>query len=139
VNIQGGRSHFSKSHDKLLQTAPTITWEDISRLYTVVLVDPDAPERSVDGSEPAQWGPWLHAIWTDCKGSLENGKQVVEYNGPAPPRGTHRYIFVQLEQVGDKEVTVPSTSRKSWDFRGFLESNPHLEARAINFFYCDAR
>ena len=101
----------------------------------------------------------MHAVWTDCRGgsSLASGAaRVVPYNGPSPPTGSHRYIFVLFEQTSGaggaggagagagrmeneeevEQVRVRSTCRKRWDFRQFLIDNPHLKPKAVNYFYC---
>jgi len=55
--------------------------------------------------------------------------------GPAPPKGKHRYIFIEFEQIG--EVKVANTERKQWDIKGFLADNKDvLRAVALNYCYC---
>ncbi|GAB4833893.1 hypothetical protein Ancab_032140 [Ancistrocladus abbreviatus] len=63
--------------------------------YTLVMTDPDAPSPS----EPFM-REWVHWIVADIPGrtSTSCGRQVVEYIGPQPPVGIHRYIFVLFEQ-----------------------------------------
>lgn len=105
------------------------------------MFDPDAPSREGDGSGPGTAGPWLHALWTGCKGGdTDQGEVVVEYNPPAPPSGTgeHRYIFVQFKQKKGAEVKVASKERKQWDLKGFVEANQEvLTATGVNFFYAN--
>lgn len=107
------------------------------------MIDPDAPAPRLETHRhlPGSAGPWLHAMWTNCIGGCNSSStavQVVEYHGPTPPTGSHRYIFVLFEQTGDGDgkVKVRSVNRKRWDFRQFLVDNPHLKAKAINYFYC---
>ncbi|CAF3362041.1 unnamed protein product [Rotaria socialis] len=60
--------------------------------FTLVMADPDAPQR---GNERA--GPWLHWIKAGFQGNdINNGKTLADYQGPAPPSGTgpHQYIFL---------------------------------------------
>ena len=66
------------------------------------------------------------------------------YNGPSPPSGHHRYVFVLFEQTDDAEVRADGRGveepaafeRKRWDFKKFLEQNPGLRPRAVNYFVC---
>ena len=68
--VEGAATQFNASTDTFLTEAPTVTWG--KRLCagpcTVLMLDPDAPERSEDpaGATPGRWGPWLHGLWTDC-------------------------------------------------------------------------
>ncbi|XP_050213866.1 protein MOTHER of FT and TFL1 [Mercurialis annua] len=66
-----------------------------SNLYTLVMVDPDAPSPS----EP-KWREWLHWIVVDIPEGFDatKGNQVVPYMGPQPPTGIHRYVFALFKQ-----------------------------------------
>ncbi|KAJ9168945.1 hypothetical protein P3X46_020419 [Hevea brasiliensis] len=66
-----------------------------SDLYTMVMVDPDAPSPS----EP-KWREWLHWIVVDIpEGSdATKGHELVPYMGPQPPTGIHRYVFALFKQ-----------------------------------------
>ncbi|KAI9120355.1 hypothetical protein K1719_007388 [Acacia pycnantha] len=74
-----------------------------TNLYTLVMVDPDAPSPS----EPT-FREWLHWIVVDIpEGSdATQGKEVVSYMGPNPRRGIHRYVFVAFRQRGGSLVGV---------------------------------
>eukprot|EP00747_Dinoflagellata_sp_TGD_P109511 gnl/TRDRNA2_/TRDRNA2_170707_c2_seq5.p1 gnl/TRDRNA2_/TRDRNA2_170707_c2~~gnl/TRDRNA2_/TRDRNA2_170707_c2_seq5.p1 ORF type:complete len:246 (-),score=34.11 gnl/TRDRNA2_/TRDRNA2_170707_c2_seq5:105-842(-) len=114
----------------------------------VVLVDPDAPYRQSNAMFPGPAGPWLHWLLTDGKPSLsatreemikiKNPKEHLDYMGPSPPKGRHRYIAVMFEQIG--EVLNPfGVARKSWDFPDFVKANSGvLRPVAMNYFYCSA-
>lgn len=66
-------------------------------LYTLVMVDPDAPSPS----EP-KLREWLHWIVVDIPEGSDNmkGRELVEYMGPRPPTGIHRYVLALFKQEG---------------------------------------
>ncbi|GLT45948.1 hypothetical protein SLA2020_197420 [Shorea laevis] len=68
-----------------------------SNLYTLVMVDPDAPSPS----EP-KLREWLHWIVVDIpEGSdATKGRELVEYMGPQPHAGIHRYVLALFKQEG---------------------------------------
>ncbi|KAL5579284.1 hypothetical protein UlMin_011726 [Ulmus minor] len=68
-----------------------------SNLYTLVMVDPDAPSPS----EPTL-REWLHWIVVDIPQGFDasKGKELMEYMGPQPPTGIHRYVFALFKQEG---------------------------------------
>ncbi|XP_022139890.1 protein MOTHER of FT and TFL1-like, partial [Momordica charantia] len=66
-----------------------------NHLYTLVMVDPDAPSPS----EPT-FREWLHWIVVDIPEGSDayKGKEVVQYMGPQPPTGIHRYVLAAFKQ-----------------------------------------
>ncbi|MFW9957565.1 MAG: YbhB/YbcL family Raf kinase inhibitor-like protein [Candidatus Odinarchaeota archaeon] len=78
---------------------PHLAWDDIpseTRSFSLICNDPDAPV--------GDWIHWLlhgipsgvHEITPDgpIPGiQVENDFGIVDWGGPAPPYGTHRYIF----------------------------------------------
>jgi len=80
--------------------SPQLSWGDVpaeKKSFALSVADPDAPMGT--------WIHWLvHDIPKDVRtveqgGLPEGAKQVendfgmIEYGGPCPPSGTHRYIF----------------------------------------------
>ena len=133
-------AQFFKTQDVFLQgNTPVATWGDDGNLYTLLLVDPDAPHPHADCSKPGERGPWLHWFIKDCRnGTSVGGDECVEYEGPAPPKGNHRYIFVLFRQNG--EIRVPTEERKAWPFEQFLKLNQHLLTPvAMNYFFTEAQ
>ena len=130
-------SEFQRSVDQFLQRAPVVSWnaEGTSR-YTLLMVDPDAPDREGDGSRAAQFGPWLHWLVVDCAGDAASGVTKQAYMGPAPPKGKHRYLLLLFEQTAGTPA-VASVDRMRWDIAGFLK-NP-VKPVAATFFYCSAQ
>lgn len=85
--------------DKLLQ-APVLTWNaEDNALYTVMMVDPDAPLKL----SPTMRS-WNHWTVVNVKGSNSGkplqGDTLYEYVPPTPPRGTgvHRYVTLIFKQ-----------------------------------------
>jgi len=141
--INGSCFQYEKDDDLFLQKAPDIVSCTDEAKSTLVMIDPDAPNRVPDtlppgkGIKDGESGPYLHWLVTNMGVSAKTGKQTVRYEGPAPPEGKHRYIFIEFEQTGD--VIVNSTEREKWNFKGFLKDNAAvLKPKACNFYYCSA-
>ncbi|CAN0852676.1 Protein MOTHER of FT and TFL1 [Linum grandiflorum] len=94
-----------------------------SVLYTLVMVDPDAPSPS----EP-RLREWLHWIMVDIpEGSdATKGEEVVQYMGPQPPTGIHRYVlalFRQERSLAGRMGTVAPEMRGNFCTRHFAACN----------------
>ncbi|CAL1397613.1 unnamed protein product [Linum trigynum] len=95
-----------------------------SVLYTLVMVDPDAPSPS----EP-RLREWLHWVMVDIpEGSdATKGQELVPYVGPQPPTGIHRYVFALFRQeraLMDRSVAVaPPEMRGNFCTRHFAARN----------------
>jgi len=92
-------------------------------LYTVIMVDPDAPEPG-----NAMWKNILHWMVINIP---ENGKinhkggdgdTVIEYAEPAPPFGSHRYTQILLRQK-KRNPLDPAHIRH---MAGFNSTNPNV-------------
>ncbi|KAH0545057.1 hypothetical protein FGG08_000828 [Glutinoglossum americanum] len=127
--------------------------------YTIALTDPDAPSR-----ENPEWSEFCHWITTNIPpASSPNGhetkqaanidagriqaeiqttakrlKDIVEYKGPAPPKGTGKHRA--KGGSNNNNLTTPS-ERKRWGLgkarhgvRQWAEENK-LEPVGANFFY----
>ncbi|XP_026386858.1 protein MOTHER of FT and TFL1-like [Papaver somniferum] len=84
-------------------------------LYTLVMVDPDAPSPSE---------PTMREIVVDVPGgtSPSEGKEVVRYMGPKPPVGMHRYVMVAFEQKGELKMVVEEPAcRPHFNTRNFAQ------------------
>ena len=132
-HLNGSCFQFEVDDDKFLQKAPTVRMACRDKKSTLLMIDPDAPDR-VAAETAGEFGPWLHWLVTDCDEDAQ-GTVRCPYMGPAPPKGKHRYIFIEFEQTG--EVKVASIERKQWDIKGFLADNKDvLRAVALNYYYC---
>ncbi|KAL8032728.1 hypothetical protein ABFX02_13G114900 [Erythranthe guttata] len=97
-----------------------------------VMVDPDAPSPG----EPTL-REWLHWLVIDIpEGSdATEGKEIMEYMGPKPPAGVHRYVFAVFRQHGLMEtVKRKPVERQLFDTRQFASENDlGLPAAALYF------
>lgn len=103
--------------------------------YTLVMTDPDAPTP-----EDPNLREFLHWLVTDVPASLDGtqelakvGKEVMPYMGPAPPAGTHRYIFLLFPQRGG--VKAENLSRPRFSTQKFVEEHGLAPAVATTYFY----
>merc|ERR1711974_68514 len=107
------------------------------KLYTVAMVDPDAPSRK--NPRAAQW---LHWIITNVKGELlisgEElvGDQVTPYAGPSPPKssGPHRYVLLVWQQQNTVSMESPR-SRARGDISRISKSLGLGAPIAGNYFF----
>jgi len=88
------------------------------------MTDPDAKSRETH--ENAEFLHWLITDLTIPEGKaadgsddidLSKGKVLMEYMGPAPPKGTgkHRYVILLFKNDGEKEPVVPK-DRAHWGY-----------------------
>lgn len=129
-----------------------------SDLFTLVITDPDAPSRT-----DKKWSEFCHYVETDLRmpsdsshpttsalpdfvaSELANGKTLVEYHGPAPPKGTgkHRYVFLLYKQSGDSSSFTKVADRPNWGFgtpatgADKWATENHLQLIAVNFFVAE--
>eukprot|EP01118_Nematostelium_gracile_P004016 TRINITY_DN1475_c0_g1_i1.p1 TRINITY_DN1475_c0_g1~~TRINITY_DN1475_c0_g1_i1.p1 ORF type:complete len:170 (-),score=41.59 TRINITY_DN1475_c0_g1_i1:108-617(-) len=80
------------------KSTPSLHWGTVDgKLYTLLMVDPDAPSRENPTKRCYRhWG-----VVNIPGNKIGEGKIVTEYMGPAPPpnSGTHRYVFLVYEQA----------------------------------------
>ncbi|RDW68829.1 YbhB/YbcL family Raf kinase inhibitor-like protein [Aspergillus mulundensis] len=89
-----------------VKSAPTLSFEneaDVpeSQLYTLLLVDPDAP--TPDDPKFAFWRHWVVSGLTAAEGlGAESAKVLTEYLGPGPKDESrpHRYLFLLFREPG---------------------------------------
>ncbi|KAL4812431.1 phosphatidylethanolamine-binding protein [Aspergillus spinulosporus] len=87
-----------------VKSAPTVSFvkeeqSPESHLYTLLLVDPDAP--TPDDPKFAYWRHWVVSGLTASQGiSAESAKTLTEYLGPGPKDDSrpHRYLFLLFRE-----------------------------------------
>ena len=83
-------------------------------LYTLIMHDPDAVG-----------GNLLHWVTVNIHG--QNGDKLLQYKGPAPPKGsgTHRYILLLYEQPEQINARLSERSMSMAKFYEQLHTNLH--------------
>ncbi|GJN38037.1 hypothetical protein PR202_gb27045 [Eleusine coracana subsp. coracana] len=98
-----------------------------------VMVDPDAPNPSNPTLRE-----YLHWMVTDIPGTTDvnYGREVLCYEGPRPPAGIHRVVFVLFKQMARGVVDSPPLLRHNFSTRDFaLQHDLGLPVAAV-FFTC---
>jgi phosphatidylethanolamine-binding protein (PEBP) family uncharacterized protein len=115
--------------------APKITWNaDAKDLYTLAMVDPDAPSR-----KDPKFGEWRHWLVINIPGNeLSKGTVISQYAGASPPKGTglHRYIFLLFKQPGELKLSPmddKGKGRANFKIREFAKTHK-LTPVGGNFF-----
>jgi phosphatidylethanolamine-binding protein (PEBP) family uncharacterized protein len=87
---------------------------DTNKKYTLIMYDPNAVN-----------GNLIHWIVTDIYGNVfNNGKELLTYKGPSPPKGTniHNYIFALYEN-DNMFTSLQGTSLRETSLQGRLNEN----------------
>uniref|UniRef100_A0A0E0ETS5 Uncharacterized protein n=1 Tax=Oryza meridionalis TaxID=40149 RepID=A0A0E0ETS5_9ORYZ len=112
-------------------TAPHVEIEgrDQTKLYTLVMVDPDAPSPS-----KPEYREYLHWLVTDIPEAIDARNEIVPYEAPRPPAGIHRLVFVLFKQEARQTVYAPGW-RQNFnvrDFSAFYNLGPPVAALYFN-------
>ena len=139
--VRGATTSFSRDAP-WVSDKPKVRWtlnRNKEKKYTLLMLDPDAPEPSTqgDGNKVGLLGPWMHWFVLNCKDSSGSGHEIYPYEAPNPPNAKpHRYIFVLFEQKKPGQLQGFQGDRMKWDVKGFLKANREaLEPVAANFMY----
>jgi phosphatidylethanolamine-binding protein (PEBP) family uncharacterized protein len=109
IPIQGQRLEKDRT-----TSAPTIEFQNTGKLYTLVMWDPDVPPQAQPG--------FVHWLVTNLQSQNDiPDKQVLEYKGPAPPSGVHRYFFGLFEQQGT--ISPQQPERPHFSINSFIRQN----------------
>lgn len=110
-SIKVSGQEFPKSSTNI---QPTIKFPTIGKLYTLVMWDPDVPSQIQPG--------FVHWIASNLESPSDIYKnQVLEYKGPSPLSGIHRYYFGLFEQSG--HITVKQPERQQFNINEFIIEN----------------
>ncbi|XP_078431276.1 protein VERNALIZATION 3-like [Wolffia australiana] len=104
---------------------------DMRSLYTLVMIDPDAPSPSDPTSRE-----YLHWLVTDIPAATNAtyGNEVVAYESPRPTVGIHRFVFVLFRQLERQAVYAPGWRQEfnTRDFAEVYELGPPVAALYFN-------
>ncbi|XP_020247772.1 protein FLOWERING LOCUS T-like [Asparagus officinalis] len=110
----------------------TIEGRDASTLYTVVMVNPDAPTPT----NPTH-REYLHWLVTDIPETVDasHGNEIVPYESPQTPTGIHRIVFVLFRQEVQQTVYAPGW-RQNFNTRDFAAIHDLGQPAAALYFNC---
>lgn len=126
------------------QAFPDLVWpeHESAALYTVMLVDPDAPSPT-----DRKYCCWLHFLKTNVPcGALDAGDEVAAFVSPAPGNGAgaHRYVWLVYRQKAPlKDIVINDmthiavssgfAARRSFDPSAFQGKAP---VRGLSTAWC---
>lgn len=142
LDVAFGSQHVSCSSEVLqdvAQAQPTVTYTAVnfSLLYTLIIVDRDAPSMGSPTRSPLRHyaaGNIPAAILSAGAGSTVPA--WFNYSGPQPPNGSlcHRYyVMLYAQAPGTFPTLVDPTSRYLWDFPVWAANNS-LTKIAVNYW-----
>jgi phosphatidylethanolamine-binding protein (PEBP) family uncharacterized protein len=109
IPIQGQRLEKDRT-----VSPPTIEFQNTGKLYTLVMWDPDVPPQAQPG--------FVHWLATNLRSQSDiRNNQVLEYKGPNPPSGVHRYFFGLFEQQG--MISPQQPERTQFSISKFVQEN----------------
>ncbi|ORZ07666.1 phosphatidylethanolamine-binding protein, partial [Absidia repens] len=123
-------------------TRPTVqvtNFHTDTRLYTMMLVDPDSPD--VANQTYQQRCHWLvtNVPLSATESIVQGGNTVLDYIPPHPQKGTktHRYTWIAYEQGNEGQDALDLTNkvdqRDAFDAKAFAKEHG-LTVRGITFF-----
>eukprot|EP00271_Cylindrocystis_brebissonii_P000656 TRINITY_DN107_c0_g1_i1.p1 TRINITY_DN107_c0_g1~~TRINITY_DN107_c0_g1_i1.p1 ORF type:complete len:185 (+),score=31.51 TRINITY_DN107_c0_g1_i1:273-827(+) len=126
------------------QDCPQFRWKDTSGsssdLYTLALVDPDAPKPQ----EPSmrEYVHWIVAnipasFSAQCQDFRKESTEVLPYKGPAPIAGNHRYIFVLYKQSKRLDSLPSPSERTNFTLRSYAKENGLGTPIFADMFFCE--
>jgi phosphatidylethanolamine-binding protein (PEBP) family uncharacterized protein len=85
-----------------------------NRFYTLIMWDPDVPSQAQPG--------FVHWLVTNLQSQNDiNENQLLDYKGPSPPSGKHRYFFGLFEQTG--HISPQQPERPNFNINEFVSKN----------------
>lgn len=123
-----------------LDISPPLTWSGIpagTHSLALIVEDPDAPDPAAPATVP-----WVHWVVSDLPPSLDglpedvralrhghigvNDWQNSAWNGPSPPKGTHRYVFRLYAVDRTLDLDRPSKRELEYAMRGHVIADATL-------------
>ncbi|CAM8888610.1 unnamed protein product [Rhodiola kirilowii] len=121
-----------KPSQVVFQPSVDIGGDDLRNFYTLVMVDPDAPNPSDPNLRE-----YLHWLVTDIPATTTAsfGQEAICYESPRPTAGIHRFVFVLFRQLGRQTVYAPEL-RHNFKTREFAEMYNLGSPVAAVYFNC---
>lgn len=119
-----------------VMAAPRIHYRNAKpgKLYTIFMLDPDAPSRDYPVVSPMLHYMVINAPYADNAA----GETLLPYLTPAPlpVTGYHRYVFLVYEQTGriKPSLMLPLISRFRFTLDNFPEKSELIGPVAANYF-----
>ncbi|KAJ3692100.1 hypothetical protein LUZ60_012450 [Juncus effusus] len=106
--------------------------DDFRVSYTLIMVDPDAPNPSNPTLKE-----YLHWLVTDIPATTDAsfGNEITCYESPRPTTGIHRMVFVLYRQLGRETVFAP-VIRQNFSVRNFARQHNLGSPVAAAYFHC---
>uniref|UniRef100_A0A804HSG7 Uncharacterized protein n=1 Tax=Musa acuminata subsp. malaccensis TaxID=214687 RepID=A0A804HSG7_MUSAM len=127
-------SNGSRLRQSAVADKPQVQIEgnDPRKLYTLVMVDPDAPSPNNPTDRE-----YLHWLVTDIPETLDasHGNEIVSYESPRPQAGIHRIALVLFRQQVQQTVHAPGW-RQNFSTRDFSAFHNLGLPAAATFFNC---
>jgi phosphatidylethanolamine-binding protein (PEBP) family uncharacterized protein len=95
-----------------------------NKTYLVIMTDPDAPNGH-NNMYSNKNNTYIHWIYLQSLPDSNVNTTLIEYTGPTPPRGTHRYIFSVYDVTGKQKQTITELQVITNDNR--LDTNKILD------------
>ena len=140
-----------KPMNVVLAKEPRITWgnrrgENRVKCGMVLFVDLDAGGRSKSGnSAPGRFGPFVHSLWTHCKGGSLNAstcRAVKPYLAPGcTDTPGNRYAFLLFRHACSADLKLPARFKYGKDrlsLLALLADNPGLTPVSATFLEAGA-
>ncbi|KAJ1391394.1 Phosphatidylethanolamine-binding, conserved site [Sesbania bispinosa] len=106
--------------------------DDFRTLYTLIMVDPDAP--SPGDPNQREYLHWLVSNIPATTGA-NFGEEIVHYESPRPIAGIHRIVFVLFRQLGRQKIDAPGW-RQNFNARDFAQVYNLGSPVAAVYFNC---
>ncbi|MED6201316.1 Protein HEADING DATE 3A [Stylosanthes scabra] len=107
--------------------------DDFRTLYTLIMVDPDAPSPS-----NPKMREYLHWLVMNIPGTTgaSFGQEILGYESPRPAAGIHRMVFMLFRQMMRRQKIHPPRWRNNFNTRDFAQVYNLGSPVAALYFNC---
>lgn len=142
VNVPG-----RKPKNAQLARTPNVIW-DTSSMHCglLVFIDIDAKGGGDYNQTAGRAGPYVHALWTHCKGGFSAGancRTAKQYQAPGnTDKVPNRYAFILFHHACTAELRIPTSfvfAKDRLSFASLLADNPSLAPVSATFLWAGGR